>query len=285
MRAGRGGRAGVAFATCLLAAGCGRGESSKVAASSPDAGPVFHIVATSHGFEYPSSIPSGMTHIVFENRDTTIHETQFMKLAPGMSGADYVKREKSGEDFPEGAVDCAGPGLMSPGERVEHWTRLEPGRYFIACWYRGHLESPPYPEFTVTTDSTTGVTPPKPDATVRLADFEFQLADSIARGERTIRVEMLGPSMHEMDIFQLLDGKTIEDIRAWRKNHQKGEPPVRGMGGVDDETNFGNAVVMRRAFTPGRYVLWCGMPMVTSGGNPGGMVHSDAGMVREFEVR
>jgi len=274
----------LAWIAALALAGCSRG-ASKPAATAAAAPPVFHIVATSHGFEYPATIPSGMTHVVFENRDTTIHEAMFIRLAPGMTPESYVATEKRGEDFPAGAVDCSGPGLMSPGERVEHWTRLEPGRYIITCWFRNHLESPPYPGFTVTDDSTTDVIPPKPDATVRLADFEFQLADSIARGERVLRVETLGPSMHEIDIFRLDGGKTVDDLRAWMKNHKRGPAPGRGLGGADDEMNFANPVWIRRTFTPGHYVMWCGMPMVTSGGNPGGMVHADAGMFREFEVR
>lgn len=85
----------------------------------------------------------------------------FIKLAPGMKATDYVAAVNHGEDFPSGAEDCSGPGLTAPGEHVDAWLRL----------------------------------------------------------------------------------------------------------------------------APGRYVMWCGMPMVTSGGNPGGITHDLAGMVREFEVK
>ena len=280
MHAGRGCLVGAA--ALLVAAGCAKGGGSAKNAGAP---PELHIIATAQGFEYPASVPSGMTHVVYENRDTTIHEAMFIRLAPGQSSADYVKTVKAGEDFPEGAADCSGVGLMTPGEHSEAWLRLEPGRYFLTCWYRDHLENKTPQTLTVTADSTSGVTPPAPDVTVKLVDFEFQLDKPIAKGAQVLKVEWLGPSMHEMDIFRLDAGKQLADFRAWMKNKKKGDPPGRGLGGILDEQDLGKVVWLKHDFTPGRYVMWCGMPMVTSGGNPSHLVHADAGMFREFEVR
>ena len=263
----------------LALAGCSGGAKSPTSQS-----PVLRVVAVADGYQCPRTIPSGMIHVAFENRDTTTHEIMFIRLAPGMSAADYMSFERSGTDFPEGAVDCSGIGLTGPGERVEAWLRLEPGEYFLACWFRNHLEHARVQTLTVMADSTQGVEPPPVDATVRLSDFRFDLRDSISRGVRVLRAETLGPSKHEMDLYRLDEGKSLADLRAWIHAKKHGLAPAKSMGGVLDSHELPRVVWLRRDFPIGRYVMWCDMPMVDNVDIPNGK-HSDAGMVREFEVR
>src|SRR5512134_3241920 len=118
----------VLYAALSLAA-CGK---SKVATTPADA-PV-SIVATDGGFTLPDTLHAGLNHFVYENRGQDVHECMFIHLPAGMSAADFVAQVKSGVDFPAGALDCSGPGLTSPGERVEMWVPLEEGTYMLGCW-------------------------------------------------------------------------------------------------------------------------------------------------------
>jgi hypothetical protein len=115
------------------------------------------------------------------------------------------------------------------------------------------------------------------------------LTGEIETGPQTIRVEAAGPSMHEVDIFHLEEGRSVDVVRAWYASHQRGPLAATLMGGVLDSHDVSRVVWLRRDFTAGRYVLWCGMPMIQSGkesdaGAAADVSHADAGMVLEFEV-
>ncbi len=191
---------------------------------------------------------------------------------------------RSGSLFPAGALDCSGAGLTSPGESVEVWVKLDPGQYILICWNAGHARStPPRPvtvEYTISDDL-----PPKENAIVKLMDFRFELAGSLRKGLQVIRVENTGPSMHEMDIFRLHEGKSLADVRRWRKDDGRGPAPVDAMGGILDSHDLKRVVWMRKNFAAGRYILHCEVPLVTNAqATKQEITHADLGMVREIEI-
>jgi hypothetical protein len=114
------------------------------------------IVATDVGFDAPDTVPAGLRHIVFENHGSEIHEAMLVKFPQGMEVAYYVSAVRSGSLFPAGALDYSGAGLMSPGESVEVWVKLDPGEYILICWNDGHARStPPRPirvEYAISDD-------------------------------------------------------------------------------------------------------------------------------------
>ena len=182
-----------AVAASFALSGC----HSKIAGKS-DA--PFRVIATDAGFDAPDTSPAGLRHIVFENHGSEIHEAMLVKLPEGMAVSEYVSAVRSGSLFPAGALDYSGAGLMSPGESVEVWVKLDPGQYILICWNNGHARStPPRPltvEYTISDDL-----PPKEDVTVKLVDFRYELLGRLRKGMQIIRIENSGPSMHEMDIF------------------------------------------------------------------------------------
>ena len=207
-----------------------------------------------------------------------------MKLPQGMTIGDYVSAVRSGSLFPAGALDYSGPGLTSPGETVEVWLRLDPGQYILICWNAGHARStPPRPvtvEYTISDDL-----PPKENAIVKLMDFRFELAGRLRKGLQVIRIENTGPSMHEMDIFRLHEGKTLADVRRWRKDDGRGPAPADAMGGVLDSHDLRRVVWMRKNFAAGRYILHCEVPLVTDAqATKQEITHADLGMVHEIEI-
>jgi hypothetical protein len=100
-----------------------------------------------------------------------------------------------------------------------------------------------------------------------------------------IRIENSGPSMHEMDIFRLHEGKTLADVRRWRKDDGRGSAAADAMGGVLDSHDLKRVIWMRKTFAAGRYILHCEMPEVTNSQPTNREItHADLGMVREIEI-
>ena len=255
------------------------------ASRAPAASPAFMIVATDEGFEAPTQVPAGLRHIVFTNHGTEIHEAMLVKLPAGMDAPAFVAAVKGGSLFPEGALDYSGPGLTSPGETTEQWLRLDPGNYIVICWNGNHASTRrPQPLVVVAEGAHDDLTPPA-DVVLRLKDFRFELSASLRRGSQVLKIENDGPSMHEADIYRLLDGKTVEDLLQWRRQDGAGTPPAIALGGVLDSHDIHREIWIRRTFAPGRYVLQCEMPMseeAKAGSNYAS--HTDAGMVLSFEI-
>jgi hypothetical protein len=259
------------FIACLVSVSCQRQGAQKETAP-------FRIIATDAGFEAPNRVAAGLRHVVLENHGSEIHESMLVKLPRGMSAEDYVAAVKKGSLFPEGALDYSGPGLTSPGETAEMWLRVDPGQYILICW--NHPKSTPVHPFTVEDVGANDDLVPKEDLVLKLFDYRFELSAELHKGTQVIRVETPGPSMHEVDIFRLHDGKTAADLKSWRKQQERGSAPAEALGGAVDSHDLHNVVWLRKKFTPGRYVLHCQMPVTNTK-----LTHADVGMIREIEVK
>ena len=261
------------LAVCLLSFGCQRQLVQKEM-------PPFRIVATDAGFEAPDRLAAGLRHIVFENRGSEIHEGMLVKLPKGMSADDYVAAVKKGSLFPEGALDYSGPGLTSPGVTAEMWLRVDPGQYIIICWNKGHDKTTRVQSFTVQEIGAADDRPPKEDVVLKLFDYRFELDRALRKGVQVIRVETPGPAMHEVDIFRLHEGSTVEDLKRWRKENENSPSPAEALGGALDSHDISRVVWLRKEFVPGHYVLHCEMPVTNTKLN-----HADVGMVQEIEIK
>lgn len=275
-----------ALAAVLVATVClGACSDGRDAASTAARDGELTIVATDDGYEFPSEVREGWVHVTFENHGSTIHEAMFIKLPEDMTAEEYLEEVRSGTDFPEGALDYSGPGLTSPGLSIEVWVELEAGNYILACWFRGHLLRDPVQRLTVVADPSFRTEPPREDVTLRLLDYRYELNGEFSEGPQVIRVETPGPSMHEFDIFLLDDGKSVEDLWLWYRTGQEGPAPARALGGVMDNHDIERVVWLRTHLRPGRYVLWCGLPLTTDGSGTGGEAsHGDAGMFHRFTI-
>ena len=261
------------LAVCLLSLACKRQAVKKEA-------PPFRIVATDAGFEAPDRLAAGLRHITFENRGSEIHEGMLVKLPKGMSADDYVAAVKQGSLFPKGALDYSGPGLTSPGATAEMWLRVDPGQYIIICWNKDHDKTTLVHSFTVEEIGAADDRPPKEDVVMKLFDYRFELNRALRKGVQVIRVETRGPTMHEVDIYRLHEGSTMEDLKRWRKEHEDGPAPAEALGGALDSHDIRKMVWLRKEFVPGRYVLHCEMPVTNTK-----LTHADVGMVREIEIK
>jgi hypothetical protein len=274
------------FSSIAALAACGgkREPPASSAASAAHSPGAFTIVATDAGFEAPDHVAAGLRHVVYENHGSQIHEAMFVKLAPGMTARDYVAAVQAGALFPEGARDYSGPGLTSSGRKAEVWLELDPGAYIIICWMGDHAETIPVHELTVGDVRQDDAPPPAPDVVVKLIDFRIELEGDLRAGSQVLRFETVGPSMHEVDLLRLDDGKTLAEFTLWREN-QAGPSPGRAGTGILDSHDIRRIVTVREDFDPGHYVLWCEMPMNTDPAAPHvDATHFDAGMVREVTI-
>jgi len=160
------------------------------------------------------------------------------------------------------------------------WLGLDPGQYIIICWNKGHDKTTPVHSFTVEEIGATDDRPPKEDVVLKLFDYRFELDHPLRKGVQVIRVETLGPNMHEVDIYRLNAGSTVEDLRRWRKEHENGPASAEALGGALDSHDIKRVVWLRKNFVPGRYVLHCEMPVTNTK-----LTHDDVGIVREFEIK
>ena len=261
------------LAACLLSVSCQRKSAEKET-------PPFRIIATDAGFEAPPGVAAGLRHVIFENRGSEIHEAMLVKLAKGMTANDYMAAVKAGSLFPEGGLDYSGPGLTSPGETAEMWLKVDPGQYIIICWNSGHAKTTPVRPFMVEEVGANDNRVPKEDLVLKLFDFRFELDGSLHPGTQVIRIETPGPSMHEVDIYRLRQGRSVADLNAWRKQQGHGPAPAQALGGALDSHDTHRVVWLRKNFSPGRYVLHCEMPVANSD-----LTHADVGMVREIEIK
>jgi hypothetical protein len=260
------------LAACLLFVSCQRRSAETET-------PPFRIIATDSGFEAPAGVAAGLRHVIFENHGTEIHEAMLVKLPKDISPNDYTAAVKAGSLFPEGALDYSGPGLTSPGETAEMWLKVDPGKYIIICWNSGHAKTKPVRPFTVEDVGAPDNRAPKEDLVLKLFDYRFELDGSLRKGTQVIRIETPGPSMHEVDIYRLQQGKTVADLNAWRKRDH-GAAPAQALGGALDNHDIHRVVWLQKNFQPGRYVLHCEMPVANSE-----LTHADIGMVREIEIK
>jgi hypothetical protein len=77
---------------------------------------------------------------------------------------------------------------------------------------------------------------------LKLVDFRFEFSAPLRKGVQVIRVDTTGPSMHEADLYRLLDGKTLTDLIEWRKHDGVGVAPVIALGGIDDSHDLTHQV-------------------------------------------
>ena len=105
---------------------------------------------------------------------------------------------------------------------------------------------------------------PPEDLVVKLIDYRYELSKDLRKGVQVLRIETPGPSMHEMDIFRLHPGKTVADLRQWRKNSGPGPAPFDSLGGALDSHDIRRVVWLRRDFSPGRYLFHCEMPLTAN---------------------
>jgi hypothetical protein len=129
---------------------------------------------------------------------------------------------------------------------------------------------------------------PKPEAapsnapqwvTFTATDFAFAGPDSIAPGFTTIRLVNQGTQDHHLILGRLEDGKTLQDLMAFAKDHPGAEPPFLSWRGAANGIAAGGSDGATVDLPSGKYIALCFLPDPTDGRD-----HLSKGMIKELVV-
>jgi hypothetical protein len=245
---------------------------------------VVTVRAKDFAFDAPSEITGGTVTFQFLNDGPQLHHVQLIRLSDGKTLADLQAALKAPGPLPAWATEAGGPNAVDAGHELTTTMQVAPGDYAIICF----VDTPDHvPHFTrgmthalhvVAPPATaTAATAAPADLTITLSDFKFDVSDSVSAGPHTIDVVVKEGQPHELVIFRLLPGKTVQDFMQWGETYQ-GDIPAVTLGGTAAAVP-GIAQRITVDFAPGEYVLMCFVPDATDG-----KPHMMKGMVRTFTV-
>lgn len=235
---------------------------------------MFRVTAT--GIEGPQQAMSGLASFAVENATGEPGFGVFLvRLKEGKTLADVQAEAARGEGGSPTAVvdDQGGVFGFPPGTTHRFSIVLRPGTYIVAA----DPEKGQLAPFEVTANTGPAAAEPAADVSVTMKDFEFVMPRSIPEGMKTWKLINAGPQPHEFVYFQLLPGKTIQDVFTAPED---APPPLdlETLGGSPSMVSGVTTWVMA-APKPGRYVAVCFVtdPVTQK-------PHAELGMVAEFTV-
>lgn len=240
------------------------------------------VSAREYTFDAPATVPAGFVKLRMVNRGRETHHVQLLRLAPGKTFADFQRAMQNPGPPPPWVLMVGGPGAADPRNEANAATYMPAGEYVMVCFVpapdgQPHVMKGMIRPLTVTARKRVVGSAPKPDVTIRLVDYGFDLSAPVRRGRRTIAVWTDAPQPHEVILVRLNAGVTAAQfMRA--VEHPTGPPPGSFVGGVS-----GLSPRERAYFTvnlqPGQYTLICFVP-----DHKDGRPHIMHGMVREITV-
>ena len=282
-------RAHRAFLALLALAACRENRPASPAAASPSApvtGPSANVVtyiARDYGFEGPAQIPAGPTLFRLDNQGKELHHLVLVRLEQGRTYDSLLAALRKPGPPPAWLHLAGGPNATNPGANSNATENLSEGHYAIICFIPGadgvpHLAKGMTAPLEVVAATGPVASEVKPDITITLTDYNFQVSGPLTVGSHVIRVENAGPQPHELVFAKIAEGKSLKDIEAWEKGGEKGLPPISALGGIAPmmAKESGQFTV---ELTPGDYALICFVPDMKDG-----KAHVMHGMVKSIKV-
>ena len=253
------------------------GAGAATAAKRP---PVVTIHAQDFSFKMPGKIAAGWTTIRLVNDGGEPHQAQLAKLNPGVTAAQIPTAGASGGDAAVVALFTAagGPNAAAPQGGVSTVTvDLTPGNYVAMCFIPSadgtrHYAKGMVQAFTVTKAKGKPAPTPKAKATITLSDFSFGFPPAGVPAKGVVAVHNAGAQDHELAMYQLAAGKTLDDAKAFLLT-PPGSPPPAGPSPIAEAGGMvalaPNATgYLNLSLQPGTYVAICFFPDPTKGGLP-----------------
>ncbi len=242
----------------------------------------------------PESIEAGRYLVIVHgapSADDYAFGSMFLQLPEGMSLDDAMGQAQGAQDAPPDfyydANIAGGPAILaSSGANTAYGViELTPGDWFVAGAQFGQ---PPVP-MTVTGEMPSDLAEPETTATIELAEMSITVKEgSLAAGQNTVKVQNVGDQPHLIDISQLPDG-TTEDQVAATLGVFMGTPAPDGMETLEElelesiaissDQSSGTTQWVSWDLQPGTYVAMC---WVTD--RESGMPHAFMGMWMLFTI-
>jgi hypothetical protein len=262
---------------------------TSTAAAAPKTLRTLTIKATEFSYSTPRTASAGWTRITIRNRGGEQHEAQVVRLNPGVTFVQLQVAAAGGKPNSLLALvtPVGGPNAVAPGRSATTVDDLVPGHYALICFLYSpdgteHVAKGMVAPLTVTPTRSPS-TAPNVTSTVVLRDFSFGIPAKLA-GHSTIAVRNDGTQSHEMALFQLQPGKTIEDAKRFLFTPPGTAPPIpapgQSVGGIAGLAPGATGYV-ELALKAGQYVAVCFLPDPTKNGLP----HFIEGMIQQFAIK
>lgn len=271
----------------LVLAGCGSSSKSSDSTDTTVAGkarPAVTIDTADFEYTLPESMPAGWVDVTVTNSGKVDHQIAFVKL-DGTTFDEFEQRvfTTNLKDLPPETVFAGGPNNVAPGGEVTASVHLDEGTYGVACFIpaedgKSHAEHGMIGEVTVTkTEESVEAAPVADGGSLDMSEFVFLPSDDF-NGKGMVQMRNEGTQIHEVIIYKLNDGKTVDDATAFLAA-PSGAPPFVPAGGVvgvgPKQVNY-----VPLDLAPGKYALLCFMPDPTKQNAP----HALEGMVKEITI-
>lgn len=260
-------------------------EDSAQTASITNAPHEIRFISRDNSFEGPRTVEAGMVTLTLDNEGPQWHHLQLIRLPDGMTMEELeaaLGQIKPGTPPPSWLKEAGGVNPPEPGEEARVTMLLEPGEYAAVCLVDTpdripHVAKGMIAPLTVTASESPPAPAPESDITLTLVDYAFSFSEPPTAGKHVIKVENPSNQAHEIAVFRLLPGKTIDDFAAWGAAYE-GPAPVTAVGGVPG-IQPGQVAYVHVDLSAGDYVAAC---FVLDAGD--GRMHLEHGMVMPFTV-
>ena len=263
----------------LLAVACVAPAAAPVATQAPM--PAVVVEASDTALTVPADVPAGLVAVTVNNSGQAPHAPFFARLNDGVTEEKFMEALAADESGMAAIalVALLGGAQVEPGARQQMTFDFKPGNYIALDFGEG---PPQIASFTTTAGD--GPVPAEPAATVNadLIDFQFVLPDQIKAGAQTWKIENKGSQWHEMGIFKLNEGATVEDVMAMMMSEEEpaGPPPFVEMA-FWAPMSEGERAWLTVDLPAGTYTVMCFLPDFASDPPTS---HLEHGMVRTLTV-
>ena len=287
-------RAVAVAAAVLLFAACGSssGSSAKDTSTTTKKAttlPKVTIEAADFSFDVPATIPAGYVDVTVNNTGKEGHQVQFVKLGDGVTYDDFkAAAAKTDISALSTSTFVGGPNGADPGGSASAILKLDPGTYALTCFIPGadgtpHAAHGMNATVEVKKTAESVETAPTTKGTITLGDFVFEPPAGF-NGNGTYAVENQGNEVHELALFKIADGKTLDDVKGFILTPPgtpppAGPPPFTEVGGTVG-LSHGQTAWLDLKLDPGDYAMFCFFPDP----NKDDMPHALEGMIKGFTV-
>ncbi|MFO7661009.1 MAG: hypothetical protein R6X18_00305 [Chloroflexota bacterium] len=247
--------------------------------------PELAIVATDYAYSLPDAIDEGWVRVRFDNQGSEPFHVQFLRLNDGVTFEQFMEALPQGEGPAMALVNLTGGiGALAPAMSAQAVLDLPAGEYVLLSLMPSPGEEAPQfvkgmlDTLTVNPNGDAPANEPEATLTIEMADFTFDMPDTLDTGEAVIRIVNDGPEPHEWNVLRLVDGATMDDVTNFM-HAPDGPPPFVPVGGLNG-LDAGRAGYVEIDFEPGTYIAICHIPSPAAEGAP----HSELGMVHVFTV-
>lgn len=240
------------------------------------------VIATDDSLDSPEQVEAGLVNIRLFNRGKRLHSVLLIKverLERLQTIADLLRTNDWNVTW---IRPLGGPERVVPGGMSTAIMRLEPGRYILADLGDGigqgrlAIDFAMLKELSVLGPERRMPLPPT-ELSVVLTEWAITLTAPLAAGRRTVRVENMGRTEHNVWVVRLLPGHTMGEARQWVER-PTGSLPFEAVGGTTTLAP-GRNLNLTLDLLPGEYALICGL------WNPlSKKTHSAHGMFKQVTV-